>query len=296
MDTKNDFKARFGRWCVKHINNDVLFMKMKGYYRMGYWMNLKHPKTFQEKLNWLKLHDHKEIYHQMVDKYDAKLFIDNRIGKGYTIPTIGCWNSFDEIDFNALPDQFIIKNTFDSGSYSICMDKSKFDWVSARKKLLQAWSMDYYKESREWPYKGLQRRIIIEPLIASPKDLKEFKFFCFNGEPRIFQTCYDRDNSRGGAELNFYNLAGEKLNISDLGHTRETTYEFGASPNLSKMIDLCHKLASETYVLRVDFYETPDNIIYCGEMTFFEGGGFGKFTPDEWNYRLGEWIKLPIDK
>ena len=296
MQNKSDFKAKFGRWCVNHISNDVLFLKMKGYYRMGYWMNLKHPKTFQEKLNWLKLHDHKEIYHQMVDKFDAKKYIAERVGEQYVIPTLGCWDSFDEIDFESLPNQFIIKSTFDSGHYFICKDKSTLNIGDVRKKIMTGWDKDYYQESREWPYKGLKHRIIAEPLIASPKDLKEFKFFCFNGEPRIFQTCYDRDNSRGGAELNFYDLEGKKLDIADIDHTRETTYEFGSSPNLQRMIDICRKVSSETHFLRVDFYESPENTIYNGEMTFFEGGGFGKFTPDEWNYRLGEWIKLPIDK
>lgn len=296
MQNKSILEAKFGRWCVNHISNDVLFLKLKGYYRLGYWMNLKHPKTFQEKQNWLKLHDHKELFHKMVDKYDAKFFVNSRLGEGYTIPTLGCWQSFEEIDFDSLPDQFIIKNTFDSGSYSICMDKSTFDIAHAREKMLSAWNKDYYIESREWPYKGLKHRIIAEPLIASPKDLKEFKFFCFNGEPKIFQTCYDRDNSRGGAELNFYDLKCNKLDISDNDYTRDSTYEFGDSPNLKTMIEFCRKLSSETCFLRVDFYETPDNKIYCGEMTFFEGGGFGKFSPDEWNQRMGEWIKLPIDK
>ena len=281
-------------WRHPNWMSDRWYLKTLWKRTYGYELDLKHPRTFSEKLQWLKLYDRKPIYHQMVDKVKAKSFIDDVIGNGYTIPTIGVFESFEEIDWEVLPDRFILKATHDSGSYFIVTNKNE-QKNECKKHLYIHWDKDYYLKYREWQYKGLEHRIIAEPLIASPKDLKEYKFFCFDGEPRVFQTCYDRDNSRGGAELNFFDLDGNKLDIRDVGHSRETTYRFGLSPNLKKMVMFCRKLAADTFFLRVDFYETPDNKMFCGELTFHENAGFCSFKPDCWNYTLGDWIKLPTD-
>lgn len=213
------------------------------------------------------------FYHQMVDKYDAKQFIKEKVGEEYVIPTLGIWDRFEDIDFDSLPNEFIFKNTHDSGSYYICKDKSKLNILEIRKRLfIDTRKESYYVFHREWPYKDLQHRIIVEPLIAPPETLREYKFFCFNGEPKFYQTCYDRNNALGGAILNFYDLEGYKMDLQDAGHCRHSEVEIPRPINLQKMIDLAKIFSSCTYFLCVDFFEV-ENRIYCGEFTFFENGG-----------------------
>lgn len=283
----------------KYFNScfsDEIYLKI--IYRLTFdtKLDLEHPKTFQEKLQWLKLNDRKPIYHTMVDKYEAKKFIVQHVkgGGDYTIPTIGLYNSFEEIDFDKLPHSFILKCTHDSGSYYIVKDKSKLNYNECKKHLYIHWNQDYYSFHKEWPYKGLKSRIIAEPLIAEPKELKEYKFFCFNGEPRIYQTCYDRDNNKGGAILNFYDLQGQLLDIHDKFHNRVSDVKIPMPNNMDKMLELCKIFSNDTYFLRVDFYEVGNNL-YCGEFTFYENAGWFVFSPEHWNRDLGDWIKLPTD-
>lgn len=277
-----------------YISNDRLYIKLKFFIYFGKKCNLNSPKSFQEKLQWIKFNDRKTIYHRMVDKIEMKHLVISRVGKEFVIPTLGVWDAFEDIDFESLPDKFILKCTFDSGSYYICQDKSKLNIEQIKSKLLINWKFDYYIYSREWPYKGLKHRIIAEPLIADPHDLNEYKFFCFNGEPRFYQTCQDRDNSKGGAILNFFDLKGNLLDVNDAGHARETLKPPSLPVNLEQMLSFCRLFAKETYFLRVDFYEV-DNRIYIGEFTFFENGGWCYFNPKEYNQMWGDWIKLPID-
>lgn len=281
---------RLGQWIP-----DRLYLKMKFPLLMGYPLNLNNPKTFAEKLQWLKLYDRKPVYHQMVDKVESKAYIDSVIEPGYTIPTLGVYNSFEEIDWDGLPQQFILKATHDSGSYFIVKDKDNVDKKKCKEQLYIHWEKDYYKAHKEWQYKGLKSRIIAEPLIANPKELREYKFFCFNGEPKIYQTCYDRDNSLGGAILNFYDINHRLLDIHDAGHTRQSDVVIPEPQQFENMMELCRALAKDMYFLRVDFYEVGDTL-YIGELTLHENAGYCPFKPDHWNYTLGEWLKLPIDK
>lgn len=274
---------------------DKMYLKWKYKKHIGKKLNLDHPVLFQEKLHWLKLHDRKPIYHQMVDKFEAKKFIAEHIGEEYVIPTLGIWDKFEDIDFDKLPNQFILKCTFDSGSYYICKDKSRLNIAEVQKKLMLNWTQDYYIWSREWPYKGLKHRIIAEPLIAEPKELKEYKFFCFNGIPQLYQSCYDRDSSLGGAILNFYDITGKKIDMQDDGHVRHSDVEIPIPNFLSKMIEIAKYVSKNTYFLRVDFFEV-DNRVFCGEFTFYENGGWCWFKPEHWNKDMGDWIKLPYEK
>lgn len=271
---------------------DKLYLKWRYKKLLGKKLNLKHPTLFQEKLHWLKLHDRKPIYHQMVDKYDAKDYITKHLGSEYAIPTLGVYNNIDEIDFDKLPNQFILKCTFDSGSYYICKDKSELDIKEAKKRLMVNWKHDYYIWSREWPYKGLKHRIIAEPLVAEPKELREYKFFCFNGIPKLYQSCYDRDRSLGGVILNMYDITGKKIDIKEVGFGRDSDIEIPIPTNLQKMVEIAKIASKNTYFLRVDFYEVG-NRIYCGEFTFYENGGWCWFNPERWNKDMGDWIKLP---
>ena len=282
--------GQFGGWLP-----DKVYLKAKFPLVMGYSLDLKNPKTFAEKLQWLKLYDRKPVYHQMVDKVESKAYIDSVIGPGYTIPTLGVYNSFEEIDWDGLPQQFILKATHDSGSYYIVKYKDNVDKKKCKEQLYIHWNKDYYKAHKEWQYKGLKSRIIAEPLIANPKDLCEYKFFCFDGDPKIYQTCYDRDNSKGGAILNFFDLNCNLLDLHDAGHVRVSDVITPNPNNLVQMINICALLAKDTCFIRVDFYEVNGRL-YVGELTLHENAGFCSFIPDHWNYTLGEWIHLPIDK
>lgn len=280
---------------ASRISDDRKYIKWKYWLTFGEKCDLDNPKTFQEKLQWIKLNDRKEIYHQMVDKYDAKKFIKEKVGEEYVIPTLGIWERFEDIDFDSLPNQFIIKNTHDSGTYFICKDKSQLDIKEVRKRLLiDERKEDYYVFSREWPYKGLKHRIIAEPLLDDGKGdyLTDYKFFTFNGEPKFFYVTSNR-GKEGGLKEDFFDVKGNLLEINQKGYyNNELTPELPRK--LNQMVEFCKILSENTYHLRVDFYEVNGKI-YCGELTFFDGGGLYPFTPEKYNRLLGDWIKLPID-
>ncbi len=283
-------------WRVApHISNDAFYIKLKHWIVFGRPCNLKHPKSFSEKLQWIKLHDRKPVYHQMVDKVEMKQFVTERLGEGYVIPTLGVWDNFDDIDFASLPNEFILKNTNDSGTYYICRDKSELNIEDARKRLSATWGRDYYVYSREWPYKGLQHRIIAEPLLHDEKSpyLLDYKFYTFNGKPELFFIATDR-LAKDGLKIDFFDTQGKHLDINQ-EHYRGNPQCPPIPNNLSKMVELAEILAQDTYHLRVDFYEVNDKI-YVGELTFFDGGGFVRFTPKEVDLKYGKMIKLPIDK
>ncbi len=280
------------------ISNDRMYIKWKYWLTLGEKCNLDNPKTFQEKLQWIKLNDRKDIYHQMVDKYDAKQFIKEKVGEEYVIPTLGVWDKFEDINFDSLPNQFIIKNTYDSGTYFICNDKSKLDISEVRKRLMiddHSRKVDYYVFSREWPYKGLKHRIIAEPLLKDGKGdyLTDYKFYTFNGTAKFFYTTSNR-GCEGGLKEDFFDVEGKLMELNQEGY-----YNNPITPelpkNLSKMIEFSTILAKDTYHLRVDFYEVNGKL-YCGELTFFDGGGFYNFTPKKYNNILGDWIKLPFEQ
>lgn len=285
-----DARGFFRKW------SDEKYLKLAYRSKFHKKLDLENPKTFQEKLQWLKLNDRKPIYHQMVDKYESKKFIADRVGDEYVVPTIGVWDRFEDIDFASLPNQFVIKNTHDSGTYFICKDKSTLDLTEVRKKLrLDLPVKDYSEHSREWPYKGVKHRIIVEPLLydETMPYLRDFKFYCFNGVPRIFYITSDK-GGRLKTKQDFFDLSGKHLEIQDVNYPNNSIRTPDLPKNLSKMIDICKCLAKDTFHLRVDFYEIKGKV-FVGELTFFEGSGFCQFTPEKYNQILGEWIKLPID-
>lgn len=270
-----------------------VYLKWRYRKAMGKSLNIDKPVLFQEKLQWLKLNDHKPVYHQMADKQDAKQFIASKVGEEYIIPTIGLYNSVEEIDFSKLPDQFVLKGTFDSGSYYICKDKSQINLKEMKKRLTANWNINYYHFSKEWPYKGLKHRIIAEPLLTDNEYnyLRDFKFYTFNGEPKFFYITSDRE-SKDGVREDFFDLNGNLLEFNQCGYYNNPNTP-ALPKNLTKMIEMSRVLASNTYHLRVDFYEVNGKI-YVGELTFFDGGGFAGFEPEKYDRILGDWIKLPI--
>lgn len=272
------------------IKDDEKFIKMKWKLCMNYPLNLDNPKTFNEKLQWIKLYDRKPIYTAMVDKYEAKKYVANIIGEEHIIPTIAVYDKVEDIDFDKLPNQFVLKWTHDSGGLVICKDKSKLNVDEARKKLKKGERSHYFWRTREWPYKNVRPRIIAEQYMEdeSGYELKDYKIFCFDGEPLVIQLDFDRFKEH---KKNLYSPEWELLPFS-FNYPSHPEIKFERPQKLDEMLKLARKLSKSIPFLRVDLYWTGERI-YFGELTFFPAGGMGKFKPEEWDYKMGERIKLP---
>lgn len=269
---------------------DALWLRVLYRTKLHRSLNLKNPQRFTEKLQWLKLHDRNPLYSQLVDKYEVKQYVEEKLGQEYLIPTLGVWNHFDEIDFDALPNQFVLKCTHDSGGLCICKDKSVFDKRSAKEKLERSLSNNFYWWTREWPYKNVKPRIIAEKYMVdeSGMELKDYKFFCFNGEPRYVQLDFDRfiDHKR--------NIFNAKWELQDVEIQFPSDYSrFTERPaNLDEMLTVARKLAGGFPHVRVDLYNIQGSIFF-GELTFYHGGGFEEFRPQMWDNVFGDLLKLP---
>ncbi len=269
---------------------DKEYVKIMYKHKLGKELNLKAPETFNEKLQWLKLYDRKPIYKKMVDKYEVREYIKEKIGEEYLISLIGVYNRFDDIDFKNLPSQFVMKATHDSGSVIICKNKDNFDIDKAREKMNKALKRNYYYHAREWPYKNLKPRIIIEQYMVdeSGVELKDYKFFCFNGKVKCLKIDFDRFIKH---QANYYNEKFELLKFGETVCPPDFNKELKKPKNFDKMIELAERLSKNITFLRVDFYEI-DNKIYFGELTFFPASGFGKFEPEEYDKVLGDWLQI----
>lgn len=269
---------------------DEIYLKILYRLRMGKRLNLDNPQTFNEKLQWLKLYDRKPIYTTMVDKFEAKKYVASIIGEEYIIPTLGVWERFEDIDFNQLPDQFVLKCTHDSGGLVICRDKSSLDIEAARKKIKSSLKTNYYWVFREWPYKNVYPRIIAEQYLEdeSKTELKDYKVFNFDGEPKLIEIDFDRFFSH---KRNIYTTDWELINMA-IQYPTDPNRNFDKPTVLEEIIDLSRKLSASIPHLRTDFYCIGDRILF-GELTFYHESGFGKFSSPEWDYILGSWIKTP---
>ena len=273
---------------------DKIYLKLLFKERTNNKLNLKKPLSFNEKLQWLKLNNRKDIYTKMVDKYEVKKYVSKIIGEEYIIPTLGIYDSFDEINFNKLPNQFVIKCTHDSGSTIICKDKSEFNIEKAKKKINKALKQNYYYGSREWPYKNVKPRIIIEQYMVDESgiELKDYKIFNFNGISRLIQVDFGRFKEH---KRNFYDINWNYIKELSIQYPTDQNTIIKKPENLEKMIELAQKLSQDIPHLRTDFYSINGKI-YFGELTFYHGSGFEKFEPEDWNYKLGKWIDLKIEK
>ncbi len=295
MDYKKIISNKYTRLrilnCLGFVP-DKAMLKLEYRLRIGKKLDLTEPKYFTEKLQWLKLYDRKDEYTKMVDKYEMKHFVEKNIGSQYVVPTLGCWNSFDEIDFSQLPNRFVLKCTHDSGSVMICDDKKIFDYGVAKKHFDFHIKNDEYLLGREWPYKNVPRRIIAEPKLDETSDgngfvIHDYKFFCFDGVPKVMYISNDRGvNPR----TDFFDMEFNHLPIhmkdpnSDILPEKPIMFE--------KMKKLAMILSKGIPHLRVDFYVIKDKI-YVGELTFFHNSGFVSVQPEEWDLQMGEWIQLP---
>ena len=287
------FESLAMRGFFKNMN-DKEYLSWLYRARMGRFPDLNHPKSFNEKLQWLKLNDRKPEYTEMVDKYLAKKYVEKRIGEKYIIPTLGVWDEFDQIEFEKLPDQFVLKTTHDSGGVVICKDKANFDKAAAKRKLEKSLKRNYYWAEREWPYKNVKPQIIAEKLLVflNGSDLVEYKVFCFNGKPALFLICKGEGHTDERTN-DFYDL---EFNHIPVTVTCPNAKEKCQKPDeYEELLELSRKLAKNTYQLRVDLY-VINHKIYFGELTFFHDSGCCKFNPPEWDKRFGDMLKLPIEE
>lgn len=271
--------------------NDEEYLKKLFKCHMKRELNLDNPQTFNEKLQWLKLYDRKPEYTTMVDKYAVKRYVADIIGEEYIIPTLGVWNHFDEIDFDKLPNQFVLKCTHDSGGIVICTDKSNLDLKAAKKKIEKCLRRNYYWSSREWPYKNVKPRIIAEKYMSDEgkEELSDYKVLCFNGEPKIVEVHKGRFNGQHTQDC--YDEFWNKTDIEQ--HDLPKSNDIMPKPAfLEEMLHLSKLLSKDLIHVRVDWYFT-NNRLYFGELTFFDGSGYNLFCGNA-DELLGSWIKLPI--
>ena len=278
---------------LAYLFPDKLYLKLSFRLRVGYPLNLDAPKTFNEKIQWLKLNYRKPEFIRMVDKYNAKKYVANLIGEEHIIPTIGVYNNVDEIDWNALPDQFVLKCTHDSGGVVICSDKSKLNIATAKKKLKKGLHKGFYYQGREWPYKNVPRKIIAEKYMVdeSGVELKDYKFFCFNGVPQFLFVATDRLKENEEVKFDFYDLEFNHIDVKN-GHPNSSR-RLSKPAGFDKMVEIASVLSKDLPHLRVDLYDINGHI-YFGELTFYHFSGFTPFVPLEWDYKFGEMISLPL--
>jgi len=278
---------------ISHVVPDKMYISLRYRKRLGEWPDLNNPKNYNEKLQWLKLYDRNPEYTTMVDKFEAKKYIAEKVGEQYVIPTIGVWNSFDEIDFDALPNRFVLKCTHDSGGLVICRNKEELDIKAVKKKINESLRENYYWQGREWPYKNVIPRIIAEAYLEEEGDdseekcLTDYKFFCFNGIPKIMYRSQDKAKE---PRTDFFDMDYNHLTIRMKDPNSEIL------PPKPEEFELMKRLA-EIFAkghphIRVDFY-VVNKQVYVGELTFYHCSGFAPIKPVEWSLRLGEWIQLP---
>ena len=282
----NVIMAKYMGWLP-----DRILLEIKFRHSMGYKLNLIGPKTYNEKLQWIKLYDRRPEYTIMVDKIKVKEYVASVIGEQYIIPTLGIWDDPANIDFNALPERFVLKvnHTSGTGMY-ICKDKSKMNVEKVKKDLRRGLKENYYKKYREWPYKNVQPKVFAEAYMEDEfGELRDYKFFCFDGKVKAMFIASDRQKEGEEVKFDFYD--------TDFNHLPFTQRHPNANvqpskpKNFHEMIRLAAILSKGIPEVRVDFYNVKGHI-YFGEFTFFHFGGMVKFNPFEWDYKFGEWITL----
>jgi hypothetical protein len=272
--------------------DDETYLKFcfKGY--MGYTLDIDNPKTYNEKLQWLKLHDRNPLYTTLVDKVAVKKWVADKIGPEYVTETYGVWESADDIDINRLPEKFVLKTNHDSGGVAVCSNKSSFDFEAAKKKLNRRLKNNYYYHGREWPYKNVKPRVFAEEYLeeADSEDLPDYKFFCFDGVAKAMFIATDRMALDKETKFDFYDMDFNHLPFTN-GHPNSTC-QIDKPVYFEEMKRLAECLSKGIPHVRVDFY-IANNQVYFGEMTFSHWSGYVPFVPESWDRQFGDWIELP---
>ena len=255
-------------------------------------LDLDHPITFNEKLQWLKLYDRRPEYTVMADKYRVREYIANTLGEEYLIPLLGVWDDPEEIDFDKLPEQFVLKCNHNSGlGMYICRNKSGMDIGKVKKDLRKGLKQNYYLTGREWPYKDIPRKIICEQYMTNNgKELADYKIHCFNGEPKMILVCRDRFAESGLTE-DFFTETWEHLPVKR-PNIPQAKLQIEKPVQLEQMLTFARKLSQGIPFVRVDFYVIEGGI-YFGELTFFPASGMAPFVPESWDETFGNWLQLP---
>lgn len=282
-------------WLLKWLP-DKEYLKLLYYARLKRPLNLDNPQLFSEKMQWLKLYDRNPFYTKLADKYEFKKYVSEQIGNDHVIPLYGVWNSFDEIDFHKLPNQFVLKVTHDSGGFVVCEDKATFDKDLAKNKIEKALHTNYFRRGREWPYKNIKPRIIAEKYIPSlgKADSVEYKLTCIYGKVCVFTVC-------GGIPHSKFEVRTNDHFDKDWNQQHWWAYYkpsgkiIQAPPQKDEMIAFAEKLSAGIPHVRVDFY-VIDGIVYVGEMTFYTHSGFLEFNPKKQDEIMGKWLELPEKK
>ena len=272
--------------------SDKIYLKLLYRLKLGRKLDLKSPKRYTEKLQWLKLYDRKPLYTRLVDKYEVKEYVANIIGNQYIIPTLGLWDDPKDIDWNRLPNRFILKTTHSGGGSGIviCREKSTLDKKKAMDKLNRSMNQDIYATLREWPFKGVRHRVIAEQLLDEDplyRDVPDYKFYCFNGEPKVLLIATNRFTDHN---FDFFDMDFRKLNITSTAG-RNATVAFSKPACFDEMRRIASMLSRGFIHLRVDLYYS-NNKIYFGELTFYDLSGFGNMSSDTIDMEWGSWIKL----
>lgn len=284
-----DLAAGMGltRWVGDEVHLRLMYRA-----NMGCWPDLESPKTFNEKLQWLKLHDRNPLYTTLVDKYRVKQWVSDRIGEQYVTKTYDVWDSVDEIDLSGLPDRFVLKTNHDCGGIAICGDRAAFDFGAAKKKLDAHLHTNYFWRTREWPYKNVKPCIFAEEYLEPnpvKNDLVDYKIMCFGGKARCAFTCEGR--GEGDLRVDFFDLDWNRLPFTR--HYPNSDSPVPRPAGLERMIELSERLSQDIPFVRVDFYEVGSDL-YFGEMTFYPGSGMEEFNPEQWDEELGTWVELPL--
>lgn len=276
-------------YYISPLIDDRIYLELIFYLRVGHKLNLKNPKTYNEKLQWLKLYYRKPFHQTLVDKFEVKQYVTKKIGEKYIVENYGVWDSFDEIDFQKLPKKFVLKTTHDQGGVILCENKEEFDYKGARKKLTKHLGKNLYYRFREWPYKEVKPRILAEKFLNNNDcEIDDYKFFCFHGEPKLMFISTERSTKK--TRFNFFDMNFKPLDI---------TRGYGKSDKIIEkprqfelMVDISKKLSVGLPHVRVDFYIINEEVFF-GEYTFFSGGGLKPFSPKKWDHMLGSYLQLP---
>ena len=287
-------KLQNAKWILlNHLLSDRLLLSLKFKHFFHRKLDWENPQTFSEKIQWLKIYGRTRLNTVMSDKYAVKQYITERIGGQYVIPLLGVWDRPEDIDFAKLPEHFVIKCNHNSGTgMYVCRDKSKLDEAAVRKGLKRGLKEDYYVRSREYAYKGIPRKIIAEEYVedAETHELRDYKFFCFNGVPKALFIASGRLQGEEAVTFDFFDMDYNHLPFTN-GHPNAKV-----CPQKPKCFEEMKRLAALLSQglphVRVDFYEANGKV-YFGEFTFSHWGGLKPFDPEEWDYTFGSWIELP---
>lgn len=276
---------------IKKLLSDKAFLKLQYRCLCGKPLNIKHPQTYNEKLQWLKVYNQNPLYTKLVDKALVKNYVAELIGEDHIIPTIAVYNRVEEIEWEKLPNQFVIKCTHDSGGNVICHDKSQLNIESAQEKLSRCLKHNFYWDTREWPYKNVKPRIIVEKYMTDGDgELKDYKFFCFDGTPKALFIATDRFTKNVETKFDYFDMDFNHLSFRG-GHPNSEK-PIQKPDGFDQMKEMASKLSVGFPHVRVDLYYV-DGKIYFGEYTFYHWGGMMPFEPEEWNHKFGSWITLP---